>query len=258
MTRDFDPADEAIQIRSRLEELAARPAWGPRKIHLRIGTPNLRAIARERWTEIERASGPQLAELVDLLWTGVTYDEMFVAVEIMRRRPELVNQDRIERWRGWLDQWGITDELASVVRKWVADDPTTRFDYIAALASSDDVWTRRLGIASTVLMSREGKELDRTLELIDRVADDRRRMIVNAVSWALREMTKSDPARVERYVDANHDHLAARVRLEVWNKLRTGRKDGGENHPLKARIDRARARSEERRSRPKRKDRPKS
>ncbi len=108
----FDPGAEATHIRARLEDLAARPAWGPRKIHLRIATPNLRAIVREQASVLEAADDDQLAELADLLWSGVTYDEMFVAVEILRRRPALVDRDRIERWRGWLDQWSVTDELA--------------------------------------------------------------------------------------------------------------------------------------------------
>lgn len=245
----FDPGAEAIQIRTRLEELAARPTWGPRKIHLRIATPNLRAIVRERATVLEAASEDDLAELADLLWTGVTYDEMSVAVEILRRRPALVTRDRIERWRGWLDQWGVTDEFASVVRRWLAADPAERYPYIESLAASDDVWTRRLGIASTVLLSREGREIDRTLALLDRTLGDRRRMIVNAVSWALREIAKSDPERVQRYVEENHDRLPARVRLEVWNKLRTGRKDGSPTKTIRHRLDRARTKSSERRTR---------
>ncbi|MDX1691635.1 MAG: DNA alkylation repair protein [Acidimicrobiia bacterium] len=239
MEISFDPDAEALQFRTRLEELAARPAWGPHKIHLRIATPNLRAIVKERSSVVEAASVEEIGTLVDRLWNGVTYDEMFLAVEILRRRPEAVTRDRMEAWQDGLDQWGVTDALASVLRAWVADDPDQRFGYLEDLASRDAVWPRRLALASTVLLSREGRAVDRTLALVASVLDDRRRMIVNAVSWALREIVKSEPGRVEAFVDEHADELPARVRLEVRNKLRTGRKDGRRGAALRERFTRA-------------------
>ncbi len=51
-------------------------------------------------------------------------------------------------------------------------------------------------------------------------------MITKAVSWALREMTKSHPGQVAAYLEENRKALAAHVVREVNNKLRTGLKSG--------------------------------
>jgi 3-methyladenine DNA glycosylase AlkD len=49
-------------------------------------------------------------------------------------------------------------------------------------------------------------------------------MVVNAMSWALRELAKRDPKVVAAFVRDHESHLAARIVREVRNKLRTGLK----------------------------------
>jgi 3-methyladenine DNA glycosylase AlkD len=51
-------------------------------------------------------------------------------------------------------------------------------------------------------------------------------MITKAVSWVLREMTKSHPDQVAAYLKENREVLAAHVVREVNNKLCTGLKRG--------------------------------
>lgn len=203
-----------------------RPVRGDHKVHLRVAIPNLRQLVTEVRPELAAADDAGAAALVEHLWAGDTYDEMHVAVDVLRLRPSLVNADLVERWANDLDHWAVTDDLATVVRTWVAEDPPERFPILERLTAADDVWRRRLGILSTVAMSRTGDQIERTLALIDGVSDDRRQKVVNAISWALRAMVASAPDRVATYVEDRADDLPARVRLEVWNKLRTGRKDG--------------------------------
>ena len=50
-------------------------------------------------------------------------------------------------------------------------------------------------------------------------------MVVKAMSWALRELAKRDPAAVKRFMKEEGDDLAARVKREVGNKLATGLKN---------------------------------
>jgi 3-methyladenine DNA glycosylase AlkD len=56
---------------------------------------------------------------------------------------------------------------------------------------------------------------------------DRDDMVVKAMSWALRELAKKEPARVDAYLAKNGELLAPRVLREVRNKLRTGLKNPG-------------------------------
>ncbi len=55
--------------------------------------------------------------------------------------------------------------------------------------------------------------------------DEREDMIVKAVSWALRMLALWQPEAVAAFVAEHEDRLAARVKREVRNKLRTGLKN---------------------------------
>ena len=55
---------------------------------------------------------------------------------------------------------------------------------------------------------------------------DREDMIVKALSWALRELSKHDKPAVENFMGKYDEVLAGRVRREVYTKLKTGRKNG--------------------------------
>lgn len=243
----FDPIAEATQLRRRLERLAARPAWGRRKIFLRIGVPNLRQVIREEWATLKAVEGGQLVELAESLWDGVTYDEMHLAVELLRLRPSLISEALVDRLRTGLDNQAVTDDLASVVRHWVAAEPEAGFAALHRWASEGHAWTRRLALLGTVQLSREGTEIDRTLEIVTASLDDRRHPVANGVSIALRELTKSAPDRVENFVETHADELPAWLRLEVWNKVRFGRKDGKE--PRRSARSAARGEASTRRAR---------
>jgi 3-methyladenine DNA glycosylase AlkD len=56
------------------------------------------------------------------------------------------------------------------------------------------------------------------------LVDDRDDMVVKALSWALRELSKADRAAADAFVATHEDALAPRVKREVANKLRTGLK----------------------------------
>lgn len=100
---------------------------------------------------------------------------------------------------------------------------------IHSWARSKDRWWRRAALVSTVPLNNKARggtgDTRRTLEVCDLLIDDRDDMVVKAVSWALRELAKSDPDAVREFLNRNRGHLAARVIREVDNKLSTGLKN---------------------------------
>ncbi|MGH9762167.1 MAG: DNA alkylation repair protein, partial [Blastocatellia bacterium] len=58
---------------------------------------------------------------------------------------------------------------------------------------------------------------------------DRDDMVVKALSWALRDLSKCDPSSVERFLADHTDKLAPLVTMEVRNKLKTGLKNPKRN-----------------------------
>jgi 3-methyladenine DNA glycosylase AlkD len=54
---------------------------------------------------------------------------------------------------------------------------------------------------------------------------DRDDMVVKAMSWALRELSKRDPRAVRQFLIDHRDQIALLVTREVGNKLATGLKN---------------------------------
>jgi 3-methyladenine DNA glycosylase AlkD len=50
-------------------------------------------------------------------------------------------------------------------------------------------------------------------------------MVVKAMSWALRELIRHEPDAVQEFLLKHENVLAARVKREVRNKLKTGLKN---------------------------------
>jgi 3-methyladenine DNA glycosylase AlkD len=98
-------------------------------------------------------------------------------------------------------------------------------------ARSSDRWWRRAALVSTVALNirSQGGQGDvlRTLSICRQLAGDRDNMVSKALSWALRELVTYDPGAVREFLDEHDQILAARVKREVKNKLRTGLKNPG-------------------------------
>ena len=65
----------------------------------------------------------------------------------------------------------------------------------------------------------------KTLMVCEMLVADRDDMVVKALSWALRELSKRDPKAVSKFLREHDGVLAARVVREVNNKLTTGLKN---------------------------------
>jgi len=198
-----------------------------------VRVPALRQIARDWKASHKKIGLGDLLPLVEELWDGDSQEERALAMELLtayRNYIPKLSWDRFDRWRRKVDNWGLTDYLGTrVLGPWMLADPGARLDHLWDLIADEDIWSRRLAIVATCPINRGRSGItipDRTLGLIDRVKTERRPMMTKAVSWALREMTKTHPDQVAAYVEQNRELLAPLVLREVQNKLRTGLKSG--------------------------------
>ncbi len=67
----------------------------------------------------------------------------------------------------------------------------------------------------------------RTLRICRVLAGDQEDMVAKALSWALRELVVHDAGAEKLFLEEQDKILAARVKREVSNKLRTGLKNPG-------------------------------
>jgi 3-methyladenine DNA glycosylase AlkD len=194
-------------------------------------TPSVRSVRRQYSTGLAQAP-PQMVLAVanELLRTG-GWPERAVAFELMASRADAMQRldaASVERWAEGLSDWGSID-LYGVTIAGVA----WREGYIAQAqvmrwVRSRDRWRRRLALVSTVPLNSRARggrgDARRTLNVCRMLVADRDDMVIKALSWALRELAKRDPASVVRFMREEDGRLPARVRREVTSKLVTGRK----------------------------------
>jgi len=198
-----------------------------------VRVPRLREIARNWWRAHRKIARDDLLAIVEALWAGGSREERQLAIFLLERYKRWIPDltwTHFDRWRRDLDNWETTDGMAQwVFGRWLLADPAARLHHLHDLIADADVWSRRLALVATVWLNRGRKDLsfpDLTLELVDRVKDERQPMITKAVSWALRGLIPKHPKQVAAYLDANREMLPAHAVREVDNKLRTGLKSG--------------------------------
>jgi 3-methyladenine DNA glycosylase AlkD len=156
----------------------------------------------------------------------------FVAYELLyfhkRARSSLTAQD-VERLAHGMQSWDAVDAFSYYISGPAWRDGQISDATIAKWARSPDRWWRRAALASTIPLSRrhseEKRDIDRALTVCASLVSDRDDMVVKAMSWAIREVARQDPAAATRFMHAHRDVLAPRVLREVENKLVTGLKN---------------------------------
>jgi hypothetical protein len=189
---------------------------------------------RRRWSKALRGLPPRrVVDLaLDVARSGGDL-RRWIACELVQRHPgahETLARADLDVLGAALASWQAVDTFAVYVAgpAWrlgrLSDAEVLRW------TRSNDRWRRRAALVATVPLNApaHGGTVDarRTLAVCDALLDDRDDMVVKAMSWALRELGKRDPASVRRYVAARGTRLAARARREVGNLLRAGTKSG--------------------------------
>lgn len=197
----------------------------PRQV---LGTrvPKLRSIAKRWAREHGDAPSTERRKLILSLWTGPTREEQMLALLVLATLGPLMEWRDFALLRAGLDSWEPTDQLAHLVADFIEADPDHRLHHTSDLASSDHLWTIRLGVVTLSQLNRRGLARDLTPAVIDGVRTYRDPVITKAVSWALREYAASWPAKARRYLKERGDELPAIAVRETRNKLETGKKSG--------------------------------
>jgi len=200
-----------------------------------LSQPNAGAVRRVGGSHCKalKSQPPKTVyRVVCSLLENATWAHRVIAWELLASNNDafkLLNDREAEKMSEGLDDWPSVDLFGVTVlgQAWREGLVTDR--KIHSWAKSSDRWRRRLALVATVplnIQSRGGTgDAKRTLDVCRLLVQDRDDMVVKALSWALRELAKRDPEVVSRFVKAEGDRLAPRVRREVGNKLRTGRKN---------------------------------
>jgi len=208
-------------------EIAARIRMLPS-----LKTEGVRAIRREFSKRLSKA-GPEIVVGVALRLMGnPAIEHRFVAYELVHEHPAALaslGAKELDQFGRGIDSWGAVDMFACYLSGPAWRERQVPDKLIHGWALSENRWFRRAALVSTVPLNSKARggagDAARTLAVCRALLADRDDMVVKALSWALRELSKRDPDVVRQFLKEHQNELAARVSREVGNKLETGLKN---------------------------------
>ena len=216
------------EAQSFVDEVCALPA---------TYTPSIRALRRAR-SRAWKSHTPDFVTAValDLAARRTHRWERWFAYEVIRFHRgafAALSDATLARLAKGLDSWDSVDAFGRTLSGPAWAQGMASDGLIDRWSRSRDLWLRRLALVSTVAlnMKSDGGHGDtrRTLAICTRLVDDHEDMVVKALSWALRVLSTHDAAAVRAFLRKHDTRLAARIKRETQNKLRTGRKNPKKN-----------------------------
>ena len=198
-----------------------------------VKVPNQRKVATSLRERVKNGTPEFKIRLAKALVDTGIFECQQVAYELLsiekKVNSTLTLSDLFDLRKGF-DNWVSVDTFSGYLSGVAWREGRINDEIIMEWASSGDRWIRRSALVSTLGLNQKARggsgDTPRTLMVCDKLKDDRDDMVVKALSWALRELSKTDHSSVEEFMDINHGVLAPRVRKEVRTKLETGRKNG--------------------------------
>jgi len=201
--------------------------------YLGVRAPALRELEKKWWIAAKNWSSDNIIGFAKSLVDTRVFECNLVAFELLWNNKKALNLlclSDLEYLGKNMDNWATTDAFSIMLSGWAWRNNQIGDLDILSWLNSQNRWWRRAAVVSTVplnLKARGGNgDTRRTLMICEKIIADRDDMIVKALSWALRELSKSDKPAVEKFMDKYDTVLAGRVRKEVYTKLKTGRKNG--------------------------------
>ena len=195
-------------------------------------TESIRSLRREFSKRLVKSPPRFVVEVALELLDKHTIEHRLVAYELVchhRAAMAGLTEKDIRLFGRGIGSWGSVDMFACYLAGPAWREHQVSDKLIHGWARSRNRWFRRAALVSTVPLNSKARggsgDTARTLEVCRALIADRDDMVVKAMSWALRELSKRDPEAVDRFLDEHQGELASRVIREVRNKLLTGLKN---------------------------------
>jgi 3-methyladenine DNA glycosylase AlkD len=203
--------------RAEKEKAYQKSKW----VHWGVALPKMDVAIRE----IPKSLPPQkLLTLSSCLWREPVWDLKIAAARILARdaMPATEQLRKFVRSRvPDLDGWAVADNVASVGSRCLLADPRC-LDDVESWIASHHLWTRRAALVFTLPWTKNDRDPERMLDWAAKLADDPEWFIQKAIGWWLRELSKRDPSRVQRFLRDHNTKLKSVARREASKYLGPG------------------------------------
>ncbi len=211
LTAEFTPladGDRAAAMRAYMKDVA--PFFG-------IAAQPRRAAQKRALSITGPPATDDVAETMGLLWAQPEREFHYAACELFGRLATSLHAGILRNpitellvTKPW---WDTVDSLGTPGITTVVREHPELSVVIDEWSSTDDQWLIRAAIQHQ--RGRKGDtDIPRVLQLCSDHADDRRFFVSKAIGWALRDLTRLDPAAVAGFLET-HPDLPAVARREA-------------------------------------------
>ena len=225
---------EALEARADPERKKWSGGIAPTSMEiLGIKVPDLRVVVKDVARRLKKEPAGEVIELAKALVSSGLFELRHVAYELLSRHKKAMAaldlEDLEELGRG-IDNWGSVDGFGCLLAGPVWREGRIPDEVVRGWTLSEDRWWRRAAVVCTVALNQKARggtgDPERTLDICRMVVSDHDDMVVKALSWALRELSKREKELVSGFLEKYEDQLASRVLREVRRKIDTGTKSG--------------------------------
>jgi 3-methyladenine DNA glycosylase AlkD len=194
--------------------------------------PTARLLRRNWSNRLKHYDGEEMLSFaLKLQQTQASFHRLIAQELVHHHKPAMsaLQANWLRQFGEGMASWDAVDVFASYLSGPAWREGQTSDAEIKRWAKSNDLWWRRAALVTTVPLNNKARggsgDVPRTLMICSMLIGDREEMVVKALSWALRELAKREPAAIIKFLEQHQHRLAARVLREVGNKLRTGKKN---------------------------------
>jgi 3-methyladenine DNA glycosylase AlkD len=184
-------------------------------------TPARRAALRSAWHDLPAPSAAEVAEIARALWALPEREFAYAACDLIAREqrwlPAAFLADPVQDLLTTKPWWDTVDALGNAAVSPLTARHADTIDLMWQWWDSGDRWLVRAAIQHQ-RGRKEATDLDVLFAMCDRYAEDREFFIAKAIGWALRDVTRWDPAAVQDFLDA-HPDLSTVARREATKCL---------------------------------------
>ena len=209
----------------------------------KVSTPERKAQAAGNFPTSMEIFGIRMPDLklIEKNWSGILSDFLverwielcllltkrgilecqILAYELIWKNKKVLKSlkaEQIIELSGTLDNWVSTDTYCTMIAGWHWREGTLSDKHILTWLKSENRWLRRTAVVCTIPLNLRAKggtgDTERTLMVCKQVVTDRDDMVIKALSWALRELSKSDKQSVVNFMNKHWDQLHGRVKRD--------------------------------------------
>ena len=198
---------------------------------LGVKVADLKKLLQEYKPSLKLLSERDKIKLIKELTATDIFECQQLGFEIINSDKKLLNyltENDVFAMKINMDNWLSVDYFAGVLLGPMWREKKIPYEIIEKLAKSKDFWERRIAVVATVALNQKARggkgDTEQTLKVCSLVINDKNDMVIKALSWALRELAKTDKQSVIDFIEKNNDNLSPKIKREVGNKLNFGTK----------------------------------